>query len=44
MPSFDIPSEVDQPALRNAVEQANRRSTPSRLQGHERQDRARRSC
>ena len=25
MPSFDIMSEVDQPALRNAVEQANRK-------------------
>ena len=25
MPSFDILSEVDQPALRNAVEQANRK-------------------
>ncbi|MDY0071128.1 MAG: YajQ family cyclic di-GMP-binding protein [Thauera sp.] len=25
MPSFDITSEVDQPALRNAVEQANRK-------------------
>ena len=27
MPSFDIMSEVDQPALRNAVEQANRKVT-----------------
>jgi hypothetical protein len=25
MPSFDIMSEVDQPSLRNAVEQANRK-------------------
>jgi uncharacterized protein YajQ (UPF0234 family) len=45
MPSFDIMSEVDQPALRNAVEQANRKiDRAPRLQGHQRQDRARRKA